>query len=141
MYAGSYLYRPKLNQRGEEDWRYFQGLIITYSPKWIDGLSLGFIRWVQMYSALVEGKYPWLKGEPTYFPIFKNLFRKNDIYENYEDQTDQAAGVFLKWFWKESKSEIYAEFYNGDAKQNFRDLLLTLITVGLSLLAYKKFLI
>ena len=124
MYAGSYLYRPKLNQRGEEDWRYFQGLIITYSPKWIDGLSLGFIRWVQMYSALVEGKYPWLKGSPTYFPIFKNLFRKNDIYENYEDQTDQAAGVFLKWFWKESKSEIYAEFYNGDAKQNFRDLLL-----------------
>ena len=94
-----------------------------------------------MYSALVEGKYPWLKGKPTYFPVFKNLFRKNDIYENYEDQTNQAAGLFLKWFWKESKSEIYAEFYNGDAKQNFRDLLLDANHSRAALQASKKFLI
>ena len=57
-YAGTKLYVPKINQRSEtDDWRYLQGLIVSYSPKWIDGLSIGFIRWVQMYSALVKGRY------------------------------------------------------------------------------------
>ena len=77
-----------------------------------------------MYSALVEGKYWWMEGEPTYFPVFQNLFRSNDKYENYEAQTNQAAGIFFKWQWEDSKSEIYGEFYHNDSKQNLRDLFL-----------------
>ncbi len=124
-YAGTKLYVRKINQlNNPNDWRYLQGYIISFSPKLIDGLSIGFIRWVQMYSALLEGKYWWLEGSPTYFPAFKNLFRKSDVYENYEAQTDQAAGVFLKWLWKDSKAEFYAEFHHNDSKQNLRDLLL-----------------
>tara|TARA_B100000989_G_C19530122_1_gene469150 strand:+ start:1327 stop:3000 length:1674 start_codon:yes stop_codon:yes gene_type:complete len=124
-YAGTKLYVPKINQMGStDDWRYLQGYIISYSPKWINGLSIGFIRWVNMYSALVEGKYTWMKGSPTYFPVFSNLFRKNDNSVDFEAQTDQAAGFFFKWIWKDAKSEIYAEFHYNDAKQNFRDLLL-----------------
>jgi hypothetical protein len=124
-YAGTKIYVPKINQLGElNDWRYIQGYSITYSPKWVSGLSLGFIRWVQMYSALVRGKYTWFEGRPTWFPAFKNMFRKNDLYENYEAQTNQAAGVFFRWLWVDSKAEIYAEFHFNDSKQNFRDLLL-----------------
>ena len=136
-YAGSKLYVPKINQLGEKnDWRYLQGYSITYSPKWISGLSLGFMRWVQMYSSLVKGKYSWMEGSPTWFPAFKNLFRKNDAFENYEAQTDQAAGLFLRWLWKDSKAEIYAEYHHNDSKQNIRDLLLDsdhsrAVTVGL----------
>ena len=124
-FAGTQLYIPKINQIGDQnDWRYFQGLTFTYSPKWIDGLSLGFIRWVQMYSALLEGKYTWMNGKPSYFPLFSNLFRKNDASFDYEQQTDQAASIFFRWLWKDSKAEIYAEFAYNDAKQNLRDLLL-----------------
>jgi hypothetical protein len=124
-HAGTKLYVQKINQLGRtDDWRYLQGFIFSYSPRWIDGLSLGLIRWVQMYSALVEGKYWWMEGNPTYFPAFQNFFRKNDKYENYEAQTNQAAGIFLKWTWKDSKAEIYAEFHHNDSKQNIRDLLL-----------------
>ncbi|MFL2616344.1 MAG: capsule assembly Wzi family protein [Flavobacteriaceae bacterium] len=124
-HAGTKLYIPKINQLGRtDDWRYLQGYVFSYSPKWIDGLSLGLIRWVQMYSALVEGKYWWMEGNPSYFPAFQNLFRSNDKYENYEAQTNQAAGVFLRWIWKDSKAEIYAEFHHNDSKQNLRDLLL-----------------
>ena len=119
------MYVPKLNQNSEtDDWRYLQGFIISYSPKWVDGLSLGFIRWSQMYSSLVEGKYWWLDGKPTYFPVFLNLFRKNDKYVDFEAQTNQAAGIFFKWLWKDSNAEIYAEFHHNDSKQNLRDLLL-----------------
>lgn len=143
-YAGSYLYFKKINQNGiENDWRYFQGLIFTYSPKFIDGLSLGFIRWVQMYSALVEGKYWWMEGNPSYFPVFSNLFRNNDKFENYEAQTDQAGGVFLRWIWEKSDFEIYAEFYHNDSKNNLRDFLLDTdhsraVTIGLQKILKKN---
>ena len=67
-HAGTKLYVPKINQNGDtDDWRYLQAFIISYSPKWIDGLSLGFIRWVQMYSALVEGRYWWMEGSHHIF--------------------------------------------------------------------------
>ena len=124
-FAGTKIYVPKINQLSEtDDWRYLQGYTISYSPKWISGLSLGFTRWVQMYSALVEGRYTWMGKGTTWFPVFKNLFRKNDFNENLEQQTDQAAGFFMKWYWKDSKAEIYLEYNHNDSKQNIRDLIL-----------------
>ena len=136
-YAGTKLYVPKINQRKRtDDWRYLQGYSISYSPKWISGLSLGFIRWVSAYSALYKGEYVWMEGRPTWFPAFQNLFRKNDRYQNYEQQSNQAAGVFLRWLWKDAKSEIYVDYNHNDSKQNIRDLLLDsdhsrAVTVGL----------
>ena len=99
-------------------------------------MSIGFIRWVQMYSMLVKGDMWWLEGNPSWFPVFKNLFRKDDLYENYEALTDQAAGLFLRWLWEDSQAEIYAEFHHNDSKQNIRDLLLDsdhsrAVTIGL----------
>ena len=88
-----------------DDWRYLQALNISYSPKWIDGFSLGFIRWVQMYSALVEDRYWWIDGDPTYFPVFLNLFRKNDLNSDVQEQIDQGAGLFFRWIWKKEKTE------------------------------------
>ena len=77
-----------------------------------------------------------MEGNPTWFPAFQNLFRKNDKYANYEQQTDQAAGVFLRWLWKDSNAEIYVEYNHNDSKLNLRDLLLDsdhsrAVTVGL----------
>ena len=119
-----FLYRKKINQIGRsDDWRYLQALIMTYSPSFINGLSIGFIRTSQMYSALVEGKYTWMNGSPTYFPVFANLFRKNDQFTDYEDQIDQSAGLFFRWVMKDSKAEIYGEYNFHDAKWNLRDLL------------------
>ena len=124
-YAGTLLYSPKINQLGDmEDWRFLQGIVFSYSPKWVDGLTLGYIKWIQMYSGAFEGKYTWIDGKSSYFPLFRNLFRKNDIYPDFEEQTDQAAGLFFRWIWKDSKAELYAEFYYNDAKENLRDLLL-----------------
>lgn len=136
-HSGTKIYVPKINQLGhEDDWRFLNAMVISYSPKFINGFSFGFIRWVQMYSALVEGKYTWMNGVPSYFPIFSNLFRKNDVSVDYESQTDQAAGIFFKWLWKKSNTEIYAEFHHNDSKENIRDLLLDsdhsrAVTVGI----------
>ena len=138
-HAGTKLYVPKMNQLFEtDDWRYLQGIIFSYSPKFIDGLSFGIIRWVQMYSALIKGRYHWIKYQRNYFPIFDTLFRKDNPLVDYEIQTNEAAGGFFKWQWKEAKAEIYAEYHYNDSKLNLRDLLLdsdhiraATITIGL----------
>lgn len=116
LYGGTKLYVPK-----NTDWRYYQGFTFTYAPKWVDGLSLGFIRWVQEYHDFTVKNH-------DYFPVFDGLFRKNDKYglfnESLEGGRDQAAGVFLRWLWQDAKAEIYGEFHFNDAKFNLRDLLL-----------------
>ena len=124
-YGGTTLYRPKINQNGNEgDWRYFQGYILNYSPKWIKNLNLGLIRWAQMYGSLLEGNYWWINSKPSYFPVFENLFRRNDSNNDLEQEIDQAAGVFFRWFWEDSNAEIYGEYHFNDSKTNLRDLLL-----------------
>lgn len=125
IFQGRSIYIPKINQVGEvDDWRFFQGLNISFSPTFIKGFYIGFIRWTQMYSALFEGRYTWMNYKTNYIPVFSNLFRKNDISVDTEGQIDQAAGMYFRWVWEDSKAEIYGEFHYNDSKQNLRDLLL-----------------
>jgi len=104
-----------------DDWRYFQGINIIYSPKFIDGFSIGFIRWTQAYSKFI-------KENKDFFPVFDNLFRKNDKYGyqsgSLEGSRDQAAGLNFRWIWKNANAEIYGEYFHNDSKANIRDLLL-----------------
>ena len=115
-FGSTNLYVPK-----KDDWRYYQGLTFTYSPKWVEGLSLGFIRWVQMYSEFAT-------TNRDYFPVFDGIFRKNDRYgltsDSLEGERDQAAGIFGRWVWQDAKAEIYGELNYNDAKYNLRDLML-----------------
>ena len=114
-----------------DDWRYFQALTFSYSPKWIKGLSLGFTRWVQQYNENT-------KETGSYFPIFQNLFRKNDKEEfGFNLDQDQAAGLFGRWVWLDSNAEFYFEFAKNDAAINLRDLLVDTdhsraLTVGIN---------
>ncbi|MFY0593269.1 capsule assembly Wzi family protein [Roseivirga sp.] len=114
-----------------DDWRYFQAMTFSYSPKWIKGLSLGFTRWVQQYSEVA-------KNSNDYFPAFSNLFRKNDNnVTRTEIDRDQAAGLFGRWIWFDSQAEFYFEFAKNDAAANLRDLLVDTdhsraLTVGVS---------
>ena len=124
-FAGTRLYVPKTNQLGQlNDWRYFQGIVISYSPKWFNGITLGFIRWSQVYSELIKANYTWIPGKINYFPVFGNLFRQKDRFADLEQETDQAAGLFIKWTYPKDKLELYFEYHLNDAKLNFRDLLL-----------------
>ena len=115
-FTGSDMYSPPV-----DDWRFYQGITVTYSPKWVKGLSLGFIRWVQTYGEFV-------KVNRDYFPVFDTLLRKNDKYGLFdgslESGRDQAAGIFARWVWQDAKAEIYGEFNWNDSKYDLRDLVL-----------------
>ncbi len=124
-YAGRKLYIEKINQLFEtDDKRFLQAFILNYSPKFIKGLSMGIIRWSQMYSALIEGRYAWISGNRSYFPVFDKLFRSNNSNVDYEMQTNEAGGFYFKWFWPNSNAEIYSEIHFNDSRFNFRDLIL-----------------
>ncbi len=128
LYAGTKLFVPKTNRKKElNDWRFFQGYSLTFSPKFIKNFHIGLNRWTQMYGAMFENRYNWLidaTGKRIgWFPIFNNFLRKNDSFQQYERDTDQAAGIFFRWVWQDSKAEIYGEFNYSDSKFNLRDLL------------------
>jgi hypothetical protein len=100
-------------------------------------MSLGFIRWVQMY-----GEFATTNND--YFPVFDGLFRKNDKYgltsDSLEGERDQGAGIFGRWVWQDAKAEIYGELNYNDAKYNLRDFNLRyLVTQELIPLVFTKF--
>ena len=85
---------------------------MTYQPKWIPRLSLGFSRVVQQYAETA-------KENNDYLGAISNLFRENDKFDDIV--RDQLASLFFRYFWTKTKSELYFEFARNDAAFNIRD--------------------
>lgn len=104
------------------DNRYFNGLTISYQPKWIPGLYLGFSRSFTAYSDDVK-----VFGD--YLPVFSFLTKAayaENSNSNTEDSKNrnQLISLFMRWVWPESKSEIYFEWGREDHSWNLRDAFL-----------------
>jgi hypothetical protein len=103
------------------DWRYLSGIVFTYQPKWLKGLSLGFDRTFMIYRKDMGNSF----GE--YFPLFsslsKNNFNNEDNTVNSEDQLnrDQNFSLFARWTLTESRVEIYAQYGRTDFSWDLRD--------------------
>ncbi|HEY0668707.1 MAG TPA: capsule assembly Wzi family protein [Sphingobacteriaceae bacterium] len=105
VYQGQTLYIPK-----RQDDRYLSGMILTYQPKWLEGLFLGATRVSQMYTDVA--------GEsPADFLPFLRPFEK----EAAADQRDRYSSLFFRWIMREAKAEIYAE-YGHHGKTALREL-------------------
>ncbi len=85
------------------------GLVLTYEPRWIPGLSLGAARvFVQRWDHLTWRK--WLS-------VFQSLDKKGlaSEYPGGENPNDnQIASLFMRWVFPESGLEIYGEFARED---------------------------
>ncbi len=101
-FFGTSLYVPKPN-----NWRYLSGLIITWQPKWIPGLFLGFDQSQQIY-----GKN--LDGVKDYFPFFSTVKKVSAPNVPLQDR-DQLSSMFARWLWPQEHAEIYFEYgrYNN----------------------------
>ncbi|TXJ25001.1 MAG: hypothetical protein E6Q24_15785 [Chitinophagaceae bacterium] len=106
------LYSPK-----PEDDRYLNGMIVTWQPKWVKGLQLGFSRLFYQYDDDVPS------GFDGYFPVIGTLFKGRTNNEDAKKR-DQMLSVFIRLLLPAEKAEIYAEFGRNDHSQNFRDLAL-----------------
>jgi len=101
------------------DWRYLNGVILTYQPRWLPGLFLGAARSFISYHKEMGTD---LKN---YFPVIIPLF-KETLGGLKEDTIprDQLASVFMRWVAPESHMEIYLEYGREDHSWDLTDLLL-----------------
>lgn len=102
------------------DWRYLNAVILSYNPKWVSGLFLGFSRTFQGYNNKRGNTFnDWL-------PVFEG-FQKSKFFENGNtvdfdgDGRDQSFTFFGRFVIPTSKSEIYFEYGRRDHAYNWRE--------------------
>ena len=105
------------------DWRYFSGMVVSYQPKWVPNLYLGFDR------SFVVDKENIGSGFSAYLPIFspaqKKLTGERDpvtgLNEDDLKKRDQYISFFTRWVMPESNAEIYFQYGRNDHAYDLRD--------------------
>ena len=127
-YQGNPLYVPK-----PDDWRYLNGLLITWHPKWVPGLFLGFARTVQQYHEDMIG------NPKDYFPVFSPLGLEKVGGESEQNKKrSQLYSVFARWLWVKGHGEVYFEYGRSDYFWDSRDFKVELAHSGAFVLGFRK---
>lgn len=101
--------------------RFFTGVVATFSPEFLPGLSVGGTRVFQ----LLRGQGGVDVGE--YFLVFQGIFKKGLISPEQPtgtDERDQLLSVFARWALPESGFEAYIEWARNDHNLDLQDFLL-----------------
>ncbi|WP_319502277.1 capsule assembly Wzi family protein [uncultured Draconibacterium sp.] len=103
-----------------DDWRYLNAMVLSYQPRWVPGLFLGFTRSFQIYSEDMGS------GLSDYLPVFSFLSKSsNGSNEEVDSQRqDQLISMFARWLFPESHAEIYFEYGREDHSWDLRDFLM-----------------
>lgn len=109
--TGLELFKPYTN-----DWRYLTGFNISYQPKWIPGLFLGFSRDFMSY-------HEDLHGFKDYFPYLTPLQKVKSGIDGDPFSRDQRLSMYARWVFQKAHAEIYFEYGLNDNSYNFRDFL------------------
>ena len=109
MYNGYKLYRAK-----RDDWRYLNGMVISYQPRWVPGLFIGLTRSFMMYHVDMGN-----------FPVISPINKKNvnggtEVIKG----GDQLFSSFIRWVLPKEHAEIYFERGREDHSYNLRDYIL-----------------
>lgn len=106
------------------DWRYLNGLMLSYSPKWIPGLTFGYSRTYQYYnSERPKDLKGWL---PVLEPMAKEKLFTNGNSVIYDDRRQsQQIAIFGRYKMAKAKAEIYFQFGRRDHALNWREFIMT----------------
>jgi hypothetical protein len=104
-----------------EDTRFLTGIVLAYSPSFLDGLTLGVTR---VFYSLVRDA-----GVPTgdYFAVFTGL-RKETLATPQnptgDDEHDQLLSLFARWAFPDDGFELYGEWSRNDHSWKLSDFFL-----------------
>lgn len=101
--------------------RFITGIVLTYSPSFIDGLSIGGTR---VFQELVPESGLGL-GE--YFLVLQGLLKSSQVSASSpvgNDDRDQLLSLFARWAFPESGFEAYVEWARNDHSADLQDFLL-----------------
>tara|TARA_S200000501_G_scaffold354841_1_gene375925 strand:+ start:89 stop:1699 length:1611 start_codon:yes stop_codon:yes gene_type:complete len=95
--------------------RYLSGINISYHPKWVEGLFLGFSYVNQQYlEDAQESVDMWA--------ALTDIFRRNEGIDD-RIRPDRYASLSMRWVWKEAQAEVY--FEGGKNKfQTFKEFMM-----------------
>jgi hypothetical protein len=110
-FDGQRLYSSKKN-----DDRYLNGLVLTWQPKWTQGLFVGMSRVFYQYSSDVESTFE------GYVPVIGKFFKRHLPSED-ERNRDQMISFFFRLRLAKEKAELYGEYGRDDHSQDLRDFL------------------
>ncbi|MEX2592476.1 MAG: capsule assembly Wzi family protein [Anditalea sp.] len=116
---------PELNElyfrEFSGDWRYLNGISVSYQPKWVPGLFLGATRTFQNYNQRRGKSFrDWL-------PIFNGVTKVSaglDLVGESDHGRDQQISVFSRYLFTKGKAEIYFEYGRRDHAYNWREFVL-----------------
>lgn len=116
-------YPPVTVKRGytsvkPDDWRYLSGAVLTWQPRWVKGLFLGFDRVFMNYSENLGSSLS------AYIPLLSPFEKNKTGAGNAEDALarEQLGSIFGRWLWQEEAFEFYFEYGRNDHAINTRDL-------------------
>ena len=100
------------------DWRYLNGVVLSYQPRWVPGLFLGATRSIIIYSKDI------VKNISDYLPVIIPISKKA-AGSGIEDakKRDQLASLFVRWLLPEAHGEIYFEYGREDHAWDIYDYL------------------
>lgn len=98
------------------DWRYLTGFNISYQPKWIHGLTFGFIRDFVSYKEDVN-------GFKDYFPFFFPVQKATTGTQGDPFDRDQRIALYSRWVFQKAHTEVYFEYGLNDNSYNYRDFI------------------
>ena len=105
------------------DWRYLNALMLSFTPKWIPSLTLGYTRTYQYYN---ETRPDDLKGWlPILEPMAKeNLFKNGNSVEYDDRAQSQQISIFGRYRMPKAKAEVYFQFGRRDHALNWREFIM-----------------
>jgi hypothetical protein len=123
---GNPVWIPK-RENGE---RNLSGIILSYQPKWVPGLFLG-------YSATSNVYVKDQESLGDYVPFFNGQKGRNNVHNPIRDRRQQLSSGFFRWISSEGHFEFYGEYGTNGNSRSPLDFINTLernrgFTIGLS---------
>lgn len=105
--SAGYLYQPK-NETG----RYLTGMVLSWQPKWIKGLYIGFAKASYLYKTDISG-------------IADILPLEGIVKSNSQKQGKKASlgSLFARYVMPEERAEFYIEFGRNDKSPNLINII------------------
>ncbi|ERM82862.1 hypothetical protein P872_05285 [Rhodonellum psychrophilum GCM71 = DSM 17998] len=109
---------PVLIPKREDNGRYLSGLIFTYQPKWVPGLSVGYASVNHMYRSDMD-------RFSDYLPVFNGGKGLNNVVNSTRDKRQQFSSGFFRWMSTEGHFEFYGEYGTNGNSRRISDFIIT----------------
>lgn len=98
--------------------RYMSGLILTYQPKWIPGLFLGYGSVNHLYRSDIS-------GIGDIIPVFNGRKGPANVFDPIRDKRQQFSSGFFRWLSSEGRFEFYGEYGTRGNSRKLEEFLTT----------------